>query len=70
VSVVKGITNKAMREVAQKAIEQGWTFRSNGKHIVFYAPDGAGMCVVGSSAHGARAVDNLKAEFRKRGLQL
>jgi len=64
------VRDKALSELLDDALRQGWRIERERKHVKCLAPDGQTMVVVGYSAHGSRALENARAQLRRAGLRV
>ncbi len=64
------VRDKALSELLEEAVRQGWRLQRERKHVKCLGPDGHTMVVVGYSAHGHRALENARAELRRGGLDV
>jgi len=63
------VRDKALSDLLNDAVRQGWRIERERKHVKCLSPDGQTMVVVGYSAHGNRALENARAELRRAGLR-
>jgi len=64
------VRDKALSNLLDSAVRQGWRIERERKHVKCFAPDGQAMVVVGYSAHGNRALENARAQLRRAGLRI
>ena len=62
--------NKDCAQLVRKAKKQGWRLVQGKQHPRLYPPDGGDYIVMPGSPSDHRAVKNIRAEMRRRGVDV